>query len=433
MKIARYKDMSAFVSIWIGQVVSIIGTGLTGFVLGLQVYQKTGSVTQYTLIAMFTVLPGIVISPFSGVLVDRYDRKKVMIFSNLIASISIFFIVVMFYMGDFKVSIIYLSMAICSVCSAFQVAAYTASISLLVPKKHLVRANGMVQIGDGVSKLIAPLLAGFLSAKVDIWAVIIIDFITFLIAILSCLVAEVPLLEKKDSLKKKDKTFLMDASVGWNYIKERPGLVMLLFFFSIINYFVTTVTILATPLALSFTTPAVLGAVLSIAGFGMIVGSGIVILWGGPEHKILGIMSIIFIIGICLVTAGLKPSIPLVTISAFLIFFFVPIQQSCSNAIWQSKVHLDLQGRVFSIRRMVSQIAIPLAYITSGPLVEYVFGPLLKTSIVRESIGSIIGIGKGREIGLMFIFMGITTMVVSILGYKSEYIRNIETELPDVV
>lgn len=432
-KIVDSKGMKAFICIWAGQMISAIGTGLTGFVLGLWVYQKTGSVTLYTYIAMFTVLPGILVLPFSGVLVDRYDRRIIMIFSSLIAGINIATVAFFCFLGRLDLLIICLTMGISSVCNAFQYAAYTASISVLVPEKNLVRANGLVQAGDGAAMLVSPMLASILLAKLDVWGVIIIDFATFIIAVASCLLIRIPMPEKQTNAGTGRRIFFKDAIFGLKYIKEHRGLLMLLLFFALINYFVTTVSILSTPLALSFTTPVILGTALSIAGSGMIFGSIFISAWGGPKRAIKFILSLVLMIGVFLVSCGLKPSVVLVTFSAFCIFFIVPVQQSCSNAIWQTRVPFNLQGRVFSMRRMIAQASIPLAYLSSGNLAEKVFSPLLKLSAVSNSIGKFIGTGKGREIALMFICMGVLTMIAAFLGFLSPSLRemDLQSEKPE--
>jgi MFS family permease len=428
----KFEGMQAFITIWFGQLVSLVGTGLTGFVLGLWVYQNTGSVTKYTIISLATVLPGIVISPFSGVLVDRYDRRKIMLISNIICTASIAAIAYLFYCGNLKIWVIYVSMGINSLCNAFQIASYTSSISVLVPKKHLVRANGLIQTSEGISRLVAPTLAGFLFLKLQVWGVLCIDFFTFIISIISCLIVTIPRIEKSVP-EKLEASFFKELKFGWQYIKVRTGLMILLILMALVNYFVATVSVLATPLALSFTTPEVLGTALSISGCGMIFGSVLISIWGGPKQRIPAILSCVFFIGLFLMTAGLSPSIVLVTISAFFIMFFVPMQQSCSNAMWQSKVELSVQGRVFSMRRMIAQAAIPLAYLMSGPLSEKVFTPLMNSHAVSSTIGRVIGVGKGREIGLMFICMGILAMTVACVGFLLPRLRNVEQELPDVI
>ena len=131
---------------------------------------------------------------------------------------------------------------------------------------------------------------------------------------------------------------------------------------------------------------------------------------------------------------GLRPSIPLIAVAAFGVFFSVPIITACSQAIWQSKVSPEIQGRVFAVRRMIAWSSFPLAYLLAGPLADYVFEPLLaKKGLLANSVGRIVGVGSGRGIGLLFIVLGIITVLVTICGYLYKPLRSVEKEMPELI
>lgn len=420
-----------FLVVWSGQLFSIIGTALTAFVLGLWVYKDTGSVTLFTLISLFAILPGIIISPFAGIIVDRIHRKTVLIFSDAIGGLSIAAIAILLAYGRLEIWHIYVMMGLSSICNTFQISAYSASITLLVPKDYYGRANGMVQLCDGMGRLVSPILAGILMVHFETWQIIAIDVVTYFIAVITTIITEIPQPKEKHDKREKSNIF-SELSFGWKYIKARPGLLAILAFFSITNYFIMTTTILSTPMILAFESSTVLGAATSIAGCGMLIGSIGVSIWKGPKKRVECMLYCYIGIGTCLVLSGIKESITIITIAIFIVLLLAPIQQGCSNAIWQSKVEPDLQGRVFSTRRMVAQSTIPLAYALSGPLSERVFRPLLNTDFVGGSIGQVIGTGESREIALMFIVMGICTVVLAVSSFFYPRIRNIEEELPDM-
>jgi MFS family permease len=279
--------MRAFILIWLGQQVSLIGSGLTGFALGVWVYQRTGSVTQLALIYLSMILPVIVISPIAGVLVDRWDRRWAMILSNTGAGLTTLTLALMLFIGRLEVWHIYLVTFANSTCNAFQWPAKTAATTLFVPKQHLARASGLTNLGQSVAQLISPVLAGVLVVTIQIQGVILLDFATFLFALVTLLLVRFPEAKTTAASTAGKGSLLGEAAYGWTYITARPGLLGLLIFFAVNNFLMGIVMVLATPLVLSFASAAVLGTVLSIGGSGMVVGSLVMSTWGGPQRHII--------------------------------------------------------------------------------------------------------------------------------------------------
>jgi MFS family permease len=426
------KGFRIFLLIWFGQSVSLIGSGLTGFALGVWVYQSTGSVTQFALIALFTALPGIIFSPLAGALVDRWDRRWAMIISDTGAGVCTLAVALLLMVNRLEVWHIYILMAISSTFSAFQWPAYSAATTLLVPKEHLGRASGMVQIGQAVSQIASPVLAGVLIGLIQVEGVILIDFITFIFAVFTLLVVRVPRPEVTAEGKAGQGSLLKEAAYGWKYIIARPGLLGLLLIFSGLNLTTGIVQVLFTPLVLGFTTAAVLGTILSIGGLGFLGGSVTMSIWGGPKTRVYGILSFALFAGISLFLVGFPPQIPILAAGVFIYFFSFPIINGCSQTIWQSKVAPDVQGRVFAVRRMIAWSSLPLAYLAAGPLADYLFEPLLaEGGALASSVGQIIGTGEGRGIALLYIILGFLTVVTSVVGFIHPRIRKVELELPD--
>lgn len=425
--------MWIFIIIWFGQLISLIGTTLTDFALGVWIFQQTGSVTQFALITVTTLLPGILISPIAGTLVDRWDRRLAMLFSDCGAALCTFAIFLLLLGNRLEIWHIYLLTALSSLCNAFQWPAYTASVTLLVPKKHFGRASGMMQISEAVAQIISPVLGGFLLLTIQIWGIILIDFVTFLFAVFTLLCVRIP--RPTPSAGKPGKGSLLNEVVySWRYLTERHGLLGLLLFYVVIEFTLGTVVTLVTPLVLSFASPAVLGTILSVAGIGMLLGSILMAVWGGPQHRVMGILGFTLVQGMILLTGGLRPNVFLIGGAAFLFLFVNPIVVGCDQVIWQRKVAPDVQGRVLAIHRMASWGSLPFAALAAGPLADYIFEPLLAIDgPLAGTIGRIIGAGPGRGIGLLFIVMGILTILASCAGYLYPRLRLLERELPDMV
>jgi DHA3 family macrolide efflux protein-like MFS transporter len=423
-----------FITIWFGQLISMVGSGLTGFALSVYIYQETGSATQLGLSLLSATLPSLLMSPLAGVLVDRRDRRWVMLLSDTGAGLSTLAIWLLLRDGHLAVWHIYLANAANSALGAFQRPAFMASTTLLVPKRQYGRAAGLGQLGAAISQIVSPLLAGFLIGRIEIQGVILIDFATYLVAALSLLVVRIPRPAAPAAEDRGRGTLVREAGYGLAYLRKRPGLMGLLVLFAFCNFTLGLYSVLFTPLVLSFSTADALGGVLSAGGFGMLAGSLVMSGWGGARRKVDSLLGALMLAGAFLGLAGLRPDPFLVGIAAFGFFFLVPIANGSSQAIWLAKVAPEVQGRVFATRAMMATVANPLAYLLAGPLVDYLFGPLMAADgVLRDSAGVVIGVGPGRGIGLLFVTVGLLMSMATALAYLYPRVRLLEEELPDCV
>ena len=428
------RGMRTFIVIWSGQLVSTIGSGLTGFALGVWIYQETGSVTLFAMNMLAFAIPNLVVSPFAGALVDRWDRRRVMILSDTGAGLATLSIAILYMTGNLEVWNIILATAFNSAFSTFQWPAYSAVTTLLVPKEQLGRASGMVQIGEAISQLLAPAAAGALFVTFGLGGVIAVDFATYLFAVLTLLFVRVPSPERSEAGKEAQGSLWKEALYGWTYISTRAGLLGLLLIFAAFNFVSGLILPLITPMILDTTSADMLGYLMSIVGVGMLIGTLVMSAWGGPKRRIHGVLGFLMISGFFTSMLGVSPLIPVLAMAGFGLMFSMPIINGSSQAIWQSKVDPDVQGRVFSVRRMIAWSMTPMAYIVAGPLADRVFRPLLlEGGALADSVGQLIGVGPGRGTGFMFIVVGAVSIVVAALGYLNPHVRNVEDELPDVV
>jgi DHA3 family macrolide efflux protein-like MFS transporter len=426
--------MRIFIIVWLGQLVSLIGSGLTSFALGLWVYQRTGSVTQFAFTGLFTVLPNVVLSPLAGALVDRWDRRWLMILSDAGAGLCTLVMAFLFLTNRIEVWQVYLAAGASAAFGTFQWPAYSAATTLLVPKKHLGRANGMVQIGQAAAEILAPALAGVLVLTIRVQGILLIDFVTFFFAVATLLFVRFPRPETTTAGQTRRGSLWREASYGWRFITARRGLLGLLVFFAVVKFLWGMVGALIAPMILGFTSADVLGIIISVAGGGMLAGSLVMSAWGGPKRRIDGVLRFELLSGLCFLLIGLRPSAWLVALGAFGAHLTIAIIYGSNQAIWQSKVPPNVQGRVFATQQMIAKSTTPLAYLVAGPIADKLFEPLLAFSgPLVGGIGHIIGVGPGRGIGLLFIAMGILKVVVSLGGYLYPRIRLVEDELPDVI
>ena len=430
--------MLTFTIIWAGQLVSTLGSGLTSFALGVWIYQTTGSDTSFSVNLLIWVLPNILLSPLAGVIGDRWDRRRVMMLSDTGAGLSSLLVAIILLTGDLQVWHVYLATFFNASFAAFQWPAFSAATSLLVPKQHLGRASGMTQTSEAISNLAAPALAGALFVSVGLKAILLIDILTYLVALATLLsirfppVARPSLPETGEEDRAGIAGFFREASYGWRYILARPGLLGLLSVFAFQNFLLNLTFPLLTPLLLDMTSPDVLGYVNSISSVGMLAGAVLMSGWGGPSRRIYGILVAETLIGLCTMLTGLRPSIPLITAAGFGLMLAAPVSQGCSQAIWQTRVAPGVQGRVFSIRRMIAFSIIPFAYLFAGPLAERVFEPMMaEGGRLAPTLGLLLGVGSGRGIGLIFVLIGALYVLVASLFLLLPRIRRLEIEIPD--
>lgn len=285
----------------------------------------------------------------------------------------------------------------------------------------------MVQFSDALAQFMAPVLAGSLIAFMQIWGILLIDVASFLFAVLMLGIATTPRFVPDASAIKPATSWRTHLLFGMKYIQNRPPLLALLIFFAITNFMEGIAFILSTPLVLSFASVQILGAVLSSAGLGMILGSITMSVWGGPKKTIQGVLVPEFVVGIAIILAGSRPSPLLVASALFLFSFCMPVVMSCSQAIWQRHVEPALQGRVFAVRQMIAWSTLPLAYGIAGPLADNVFVPLVRPGThLYMALMPLLGTGSHRGIGLMFLGSGFCALLATIWAYFYSPIAQIE-------
>ena len=427
--------MPGFLSFWIGQVVSLLGTAMTQFALTIWAYELTGSATALALVGFFFVTPLLIVSPVAGALVDRSNRKFMMMISDLASGLATIFVLALYLSGRLEIWHLYIAGAFSGTFQAFQWPAFSAAMTTMIPKEQYGRANGLMSLAETGSGVFAPLLAGALLGFIGLAGVMVIDIVTFIIAILALLIVFVPQ-PKVTEVGEESKGSLWQESIfGFWYIIKRPSLLGLQLVFMFGNFITGIPMAIFAPLILAHTNnnEITFGTVSSAGAAGGLIGGLTMSAWGGPRPKIHGVLGgwiLISLFGAIL--TGLGQSLPVWAVSSFFAGFIGPILNGSNQAIWQAKVAPDVQGRVFSIRRMIAWFVTPLAMLIAGPLADRVFEPAVQSGgAFSQLVYPLVGDVTGAGISLIFILGGIGGLIVGAWGYATPVIRNVEIIMPD--
>jgi predicted MFS family arabinose efflux permease len=425
------RELRNFIIFWLGQSLSEIGNRLTGFGLGIWVYQNTHEVAGLSLVIFFTTLPGVLITPFVGALVDKWNRKWTIIFSDLAAATVTLALAFLLFTDHLQIWHTYITAFCTSVCGCFQMIAKGAALPMMVKKQQMGRANGLIHFSTAVGQLTAPILAGILIASIQLEGLLMVDFSTYLIGLLTLLIIEIPQPEAriKSSHGIQISTILDDIAYGWETIYNNAILPILLAFMTIHFFIDGMTTVLINPLILSFSSAKVFGSVMSIVGSGMVAGSIVMSIWGGGKKYISTLFTFAALNGIALIIAGIKPSIPIIAFGLFLSFFTLPIILGTNMTIWQTSVNSNVQGRVISLYSTFIGLALAFGNLSASPLTDKLLEPMLSDDgLLATSIGNLIETGQGRGIGFLMVMEGVLIFIISISLYTYFAWKNINLE-----
>lgn len=422
----------AFKVLWAGQSISLLGTGMTRFAVLLWAYQQEGTATALALLGFFVTTAFVVASPFAGVLVDRWDRRKVMAFADLGAGCMTALLLVLYTAGRLQVWHLYLAQGVAGALEAFQDPAFSASVSLLVPRERYTRANSLLGLGRSASRIFAPALASVLMQTGGLEWVMAVDLGTLALALIGLLCIRIPAPPRSVEGAWAMGHLGRELRFGFQYIFRRPGLRGVLLIFFLINVFATlTYFGVLSPMILARTggDEVGLGVVRAVMGVGGVVGGMALSLWGGPRRKVrLYLLSTSLSFLICDFLMGVSRSVAGWSIAGFLSDFGIPFIISPYYALWQELVPPDVQGRVFATREMVQVTAQPFGYLAAGFLADRVFEPAMQVGgALAGSLGWLVGTGPGAGMAAMFICTSLGGVLIGLLGWLSPAIRKLDT------
>jgi MFS family permease len=407
---------------------------MSAFALTIWVFQETRSATSVGLMQVFFITPLLVITPFAGVMVDRHNRKLMMMVSDLLAGLATISILLLQSFGALEVWHLYVAAIFQGLGNAFQWPAYSAAISTMIPKEQYGRANGMMSLMEMGPGVLAPMMAGALLPLIGLTGILSLDVTTFILAILVLSFVHIPQPPRTAEGAQAQGNILKEAAFGFRYIFARPSLLglQLVFFFGNLCSGIAY-TVLAPMILLRTGNDSVsLGFVQSAGAIGGVVGGIAMSAWGGFKRRVHGVLAGWIVSSFFLGLMGLTMKLPFWIAMSALSTVLIPLINGSNQAIWQSKVAPDVQGRVFSARTLIAWLTNPISPLIAGTLADYVLEPAMRTSSGISSLfGWLVPSGPGAGMGLLIFFGGLGGILAGLAGYLVHPIRNAEDLLPD--
>ena len=401
--------MKKFLLLWIGELISSIGGGLTSFGLGVYVFQKTGSAAGMALVTLLGFLPTFLFTVPAGVLADRYDRRVLMMIGDGFSGLGILYIFLCMLHGEANLVQICIGVFVSAIFSSLLDPSYRATITDLLSKEEFSKASGLVSLAGSARYLFSPVIAGLLLAYHDISLLLLIDVSTFFVTITTTLIVRRGIKAKQSTEKQ---SFLESMKEGWRAIHIEKGVFVLVLCSSLITLFLGTLQILVEPMILSFSDSKVLGIVETLCASGMLV-SGILLGGFGIKKEYGKVLQIsFFMAGIFMI--GMSIFENLVSISIFGFFFFatLPLCNNCMDYLCRTNIPDALQGRAWGFIGFLSQLGYVIAYAVSG--------------LAADGLGSLSGMGVGRGAAFMIGISGVFLSLVAVTLLRFPAIKELE-------
>ncbi|HUN09190.1 MAG TPA: MFS transporter [Aggregatilineales bacterium] len=422
-------QLRTFYSILITQAISQIGSQMTGLAIAIWLFQQTGDVTPLALVSFFSLIPNVLLANIAGLVADRLDRRWIMALADSGAAVGSLILMGLFFSGVFQVWHLYLITLFVEVCRAFQNPAFSASVALMVPDDQRDRANAVMQLTGPLAGLIAPGLAAIIYAAMGIIGVLAVDLLSFSVAITAMLLARIPAPPRSES--KQTASILRDLLAGFAFLLEHKPMLVMVGFFTLVNFIGVGLGVLLTPYLLSRmgNDTGLMSIILTVSHLGAIVGGIVIGAWGGTRPRIHTVMIALILAGIVLIFAGIAQAPVPLGITLFL-FMALPMAANIPlMSIMQSKVPPDKQGRVFAAIGQLTMLVTPLSPLLVGPLADNIFEPAAQAA--TWSFAPLVGSGAGAGMGLMFGLAGILIAVLAAVCYAFPSVRRMEATIPD--
>jgi amino acid adenylation domain-containing protein len=414
--------MARFLAVAAGQLVSITGSALTEFAIPIWIYLTTGSLARFALFAVVGLVPGMLVAPLAGAIVDQVSRRAVMIAGDCAAGGTQLALGALLWTHHLHVWEIYPLLACLSLALTFQRLAYGSAVPQLVPKRYLGHANGVVQLAGGMAQLVVPLVAVGLMAAIGLGGILLIDVVSYAVAVAVVAAVRFP----RTMPWRRREPLLTEVAEGLRYSWGNRSFRAMLLWFAGLNIFLAPLFLMVTPLVLGFGTLGQVGRVAFVSGAGAVAGALVLAVWGGPRRRRMrGMLLCTLALAASCVVAGLRPSLAAVAAGACGMALWLTLVNGVYTTIVQVKVPQRFHGRVFALNTVIAWSTLPVGFAVIGP-----YGSRLFEAPARH-LAPLVGSGTGRGIGLMYVVFGlaIAGFVAAATGVRA--LARFDDEVPD--
>ncbi|WP_125774084.1 MFS transporter [Antribacter gilvus] len=421
------RNFRTFMIIWAAQLVARLGNGLTAFGLGVYVYRATGSSTSVALVTLAAFLPGVVLAPLGGVLADRFDRRLLMILSDAFSAVGLVALLLLVDRGLGTVPVVCACVAVSSVFTSVMDPAYRATVTDLLTPDQYARAGGLVQFAAASQYLISPAIAGFLMARFGIEVVLLIDVGTLAVTTLCVALVWRTIRTRRQP---SERGFWADFGFGVGFLARNRGITVLMLLVTLVTFCMGFLQTLLTPMLLDLSNEETLGIVRSVAAIGMVVSSLAIGIFNMGNRHLTYMAYALAVAGVAVLLLGATPNVLLIGVLAFVFFMTLPPLNTSVEVLVRSSIPNETQGKVWGLVGLISQLGYLVAYAVSGVLADVVFNPLLVPGgALAGSLGSLVGVGPSRGIGLMLMVVGLLLVATAVVVPRVRSIRKLENDL----
>ncbi|GGZ33356.1 hypothetical protein GCM10010387_29370 [Streptomyces inusitatus] len=423
------RDTRRFVAVAASQMVSQTGSALTEFALPLWIYLTTDSVAWFGLFAVLGIVPGLLAAPVLGGLVDRIDRRRVMLVSTAVCGTSEAVLALLYAFGDLRPWHVGVLMAILSVSLTGQRLAFQSAIPQLVPKRFLGHANGAVQVSGGIAQVVAPLAAVGMLAAIGLGGVLLLDVISYTIAAAVLLIVRFP----RTLPSRRRETLRQEIVAGFRMVVGQPGFRAMLIFFAVLNLFLPVLFQLVPPLVLGFSSLGSVATVSLAGGVGAVVGGLAMGVWGGPRRRRMrGMLLVVPVLALFCLLTGLRPDLLVVGAGVFGMSASLSLLNGIYLTIVQVKVPQRFHGRVMALNQLVAWSTLPIGYLLIAPLGSRFLEPLMTDDGgLADTLGLLLETGPGRGIGLLYLLLGTAILLLGAISLRLRTLSRFDQDVPD--
>ena len=416
------------------QTLSMLGSAMSSFVLGIWIFTETGNTTPLMIVGVMVMLPRMFLGSLGGAIADRLNRKMLIVVSDTMQAIPTLLLMLAFFSGNFALWMLYTASFVQGLFMMIQGPAIYASVTMLVPDSQRDKANAILEVMGPAAGLAAPVIGGLLYAMIDVAGVLAIDVVSFIIAVSVIAMVHIPQPKQSAESAKTKGSVWKEIQGGFNFLWQRKPLLLLSSYFLLVNFLTTGIWRLMTPYALAKLNynEELVGIVASFASVGLLVGGLVPVVWKGSEKRIHTAMIVMILACVGLMVYATAQSFLMMIIVAFLMMLPYKWTNALTSSIRQSKIPPDMQGRIAGLTSQIATFAIPLTMLVTGPLVDKLLIPYTDQP-GWDRFAPFLGTGEAGGIALYIFAGGFSLFVVSIAFYATPMLRHLEDTLVDYV